>query len=180
LLQCFFFSFGILLHRKSLQFWDSIALLTYQVCMYVTSGLHIYIGAHFSQVRNKYAWTKLNIFSALIFSSWLEICNGLMMSGGLCPSMRHLPHRKREWDHHLIPYSLCGIVLLFLLTLNRHLTKTVPIQKLYQPSQMCPKVKNFQRIFKILNIKSFKKNKNKNKKDLIQKWKIPNIESLFF
>jgi hypothetical protein len=45
---------------------------------------------------------------------------------------------------------------------------------------MCPKVKNFQRIFKILNIKSFKKNKNKNKKDLIQKWKIPNIESLFF
>jgi hypothetical protein len=29
----FFFSDGILLHRKSLQFWDSIALLTYQVCM---------------------------------------------------------------------------------------------------------------------------------------------------
>jgi hypothetical protein len=72
----------------------------------------------------------------------------------------------------------------FCLTLNWHLTKIVPIQKLDQPSQMCSKVRKFVRIFKIQlhkDVEKFKSNPLVLKKwNLVYKWKIPIIESLVF
>ncbi len=78
-----------------------------------------------------------------------------------------------EWKWHYLAIS-------FELTLNSHLIKTVRIQKSNEPSQMCPKVINFVRILKIQFgrvVEDFKLNPlifN----DLVQKWKIPTIESL--
>jgi hypothetical protein len=83
-----------------------------------------------------------------------------------------------EFSHQFLKSSLH-------LTLNWHLTKTVPIQKLDQLDQfpqMQPKIMDLIRILKIWLsrvVEDFKVNLSADKTwDLVQKWKTSSIESL--
>jgi hypothetical protein len=81
-----------------------------------------------------------------------------------------------EFSHQFLKSSLQ-------LTLEWHLTKTVPIQKLDQFPQMHPKIMDLIRILKIWLsrvVEDFKVNLSADKTwDLVQKWKISTTESLF-